>query len=242
MRLPNLPLLILLLALAACATQDRSLRHQSLGKQGGRGLPATLLVIAPDVRVSEISAGGVVEEVPDWTRQANGHLRASLDSIARELEVRTLDPPRLPADQQEMLDQHMALYDLVAGNAFRAGGDGDPAWAHKKRDFDYTLGPGLAFLPDQSGADAALFIVGADHISSGGRKAAMVFGAVFGVIIPGGVSYLTAGVVDLKSGDLLWLNYASNPATDLRQAKDADALLRQVFSTYPGRAGREDGR
>jgi hypothetical protein len=62
----------------------------------------------------------------------------------------------------------------------------------------------------------------------------MIVGALLGVVIPGGVSYLTAGVVDLKSGDLLWLNYEQDQGTDLREAKDADTLLRKVFSTYPG--------
>lgn len=235
----RLLILALLLGLTACATQDHALEHQRLRQGTMQTLPGRILFVEPDVRVSEISAGGVVEEVPDWSRMANGHLRAALAGISRELNLTVLPLPALPAAEQEVLAQHVALYDLVAGSAFQVGGLTEPAWEHKKKMFDYTLGPGLAFLAPSTGADAALFIVGADFISSSGRKAAMVVGALFGVVIPTGFSYLTAGVVDLKTGDLLWLNYQVAQTTDLRQASDADKLLRQVFASYPGmRTGR----
>lgn len=230
---------ILAAALAACATPDKALQHKSLRDKGSEAIPHKLLLIAPDVRVSEISGGGVVEEVPDWTRQANSHMRNTLSALARELKVETIAPPSLSSEQQEILEQHMALYDLVAGNAFFTGQNPDPAWAHKKQSFDYALGPGLAFLPELAGTDAALFIIGADYISNSSRKAAMFVGALLGVVIPGGISYLTAGVVDLKSGDLLWLNYELDQTTDLRQAKDADELLRKVFSSYPGQPAKQ---
>jgi hypothetical protein len=235
---PRLLTLFLLATLAACATPEKTLQHQSLRDKGAQPMPRKVLLIPPDVRVSEISAGGVVEEVPDWTRQANGHMRSTLSAIAGELKMEALAPPRLSPERQESLEQHMALYDLVAGNAFFAGRNTDPAWSHKKQAFDYSIGPGLAFLPEQAGTDAALFIIGADYISSSNRKAAMLVGALFGVAIPGGISYLTAGVVDLRSGDLLWLNYEVDQTTDLREAKDADGLLRKVFSTYPGQSVR----
>lgn len=237
--LNRLLMLILVAALAACAAPDRALQHKNLREKGSETIPRKLLLIAPDVRVSEISGGGVVEEVPDWTRQANGHMRDTLSALASELNLETTAPSGLSREQQETLEQHMALYDLVAGNAFFTGQNSDPAWAHKKQSFDYTLGPGLAFLPELTGTDAALFIIGADYISNSSRKAAMFVGALLGVVIPGGISYLTAGIVDLKSGDLLWLNYELDQTTDLRQAKDADALLRKVFSNYPGRAARQ---
>lgn len=225
---------VLLLLTAACAAPDRALKNKGLGQEGGKSLPKTLVVIPPDVRVSEISAGGVVEEVPEWTRKAKGLVRDSFTALARDLKVATLEPPPLPQDKQEQLDQHIALYDVVAGNAFYLGQNAHPAWAHKKENFDYTLGPGLSYLAEQSGADAALFIVGADFNSTSGRKAAMVVGALLGIVIPGGISYLTAGVVDLKTGDLLWLNYELDQSSDMREAKDADQMLRKVFKSYPG--------
>lgn len=230
----RLVLLALLLALAACAAPDHALKSKGLAEAGAKPLPNKLLLIPPDLRVSEISAGGVVEEVPEWTRAANGHLRASLEALIKDMRVTTLEAPKLPEDRQALLDQHIALYDLVAGNAFAMANNPDAAWEHKRRDFDYTLGPGLEFMAGESGADAALFIVGADYTSSSGRKAAMVVGALLGIVIPGGVSYLTAGVVDLKSGNLLWLDYQLDATSDMREAKDTDQLLRKVFSSYPG--------
>lgn len=232
----RLLLLALVFALGACATPDHSLKHKNLGAGGTRELPKKVLFIAPDVRIKEISAGGMVEEVPEWTQQSNSHVRSSFTSIARELELAVIAPPTLPAANQEVVDQHIALYDLVAGNAFHAVTHVDPAWTHKRQAFDYTLGPGLSFLGTDSGADAALFIVGADFVSTSGRKAAMVIGALFGVAIPMGFTYLTAGVVDLASGDLLWLSYEIDPSTNLRESKEADNLMRKLFAKYPGAA------
>lgn len=233
-------LLALLLGLAACAAPERALKSKGLG-DGGQALPKKLLFIPPDVRVSEISAGGVVEEVPEWTRKANGYMHDGFAALSRDLRMTTVEPPKLAKDQQDLLDQHIALYDVVAGNAFSMGRNPDAAWEHKRRDFDYTLGPGLAFMAEQSGADAAVFIVGADFNSTSGRKAAMVVGALLGIAIPGGISYLTAGVVDLKTGNLLWLNYELDQSSDMREAKDADQMLHKVFSSYPGLNGAAAG-
>ncbi len=62
-----------------------------------------------------------------------------------------------------------------------------------------------------------VFVVGTDHISSAGRKAAMVVGvistALLGVgYIPASVpAFVTAGVVGMRSGEVLWYSTQTHP-------------------------------
>jgi hypothetical protein len=56
---------------------------------------------------------------------------------------------------------------VTAHNMLLNGGD---AWSHKRKEFDYTLGPSLAFLKKKTGANAAIVLVGDDVISSGGER------------------------------------------------------------------------
>ena len=142
-------------------------------------------------------------------------------------------PPLAPADL-DMLDAHIGLYDRVAQSVFVYGRGEQAAWAHKKNEFDYTVGPGLAFLREQTGADAALIVLGSDFISSGGRKAAFAAGLLLGVVMPLGQSFITAGVVDLKTGDVQWMSFDSSSSMDSRQPADVDGLMRDLYRTWPG--------
>ncbi|MGS0272095.1 hypothetical protein ACUOIY_23210, partial [Escherichia coli] len=122
----------------------------------------------------------------EWSIQAKNNVRSAL---ANQISTKRLfDKLELPAnlttEEMTSLDEHVALYDIVGFNAFYYGRAEFDAWKHKRTDFDYTLGNGLKTLADKSGADAALFIVGEDNISSGGRKAARVFAAMLGVMLP----------------------------------------------------------
>ena len=87
-----------------------------------------------------------------------------------------------------------------------------------------------------------MFVVGADNISSGGRKAAMVATAIFAALIGvyvvpvGAPAFVSTGVVDLESGDILWLNYdLSVGSRDLRDAGDAAKMVSNIFDEFPGK-------
>ena len=104
---------------------------------------------------------------------------------------------------------------MIAGTAHEVITNGGAAWQHKASRFDYTLGDGLAFLTARSGADAGLIVIGAQSVASGGRIALSIFsvvtGAFTGLYVPmaGGGTFLTAGIVDLRTGDILGFNFDS---------------------------------
>ena len=197
-----------------------------------------LIALPLSVKVKEMSAGGITEEVGAWTEQAKGHIVASMRSgepFADKFELVPLG--ELPKDEQAVVDEHIALFEAVAGSAMRHTmiNPVDAAWKPKVQHFDYTLGPGLAFLRERTGAEYALILFGEDVISSEGRKVAFVAAALFGVGIPLGHSFMLAGIVELRTGNILWLNYTFSPGSEtFRERGDVDARLSELFVDYPG--------
>lgn len=197
--------------------------------------PKKVVLLPPQVFVFELSAGGVPTRMADWEATARANLIAAATRLARESGLFEVAPlPPLAAADLDTLDAHIGLYDRVAQSVFVYGRGDQAAWAHKKNEFDYTVGPGLAFLREQTGADAALIVLGSDFISSGGRKAAFAAGLLLGIAIPLGQSFITAGVVDLTTGDVQWMSFDASSSMDSREPADVDSLMRDLYKTWPG--------
>ena len=227
--------------LAGCAATPNASLHESIAGKTEQRMPRKMLLLPADIRVHEISAGGVVEKVDDWTISASNHAMKSVREIAGSKNL--FEPKEVPAladSDKQVLDQHLALYELVAASAdFSKSGPFAP-WRERAKNFDYTLGPGLRELAERSDLDAAVIVIGSDYISSSGRKATMALGilaaALTGVaVIPvGGTAYVSVGVVDLKSGNLLWFATSRGQTDDLRQEQQVRAVLEKLFTGYPG--------
>lgn len=133
--------------------------------------PKKVVLLPPQVFVFELSAGGIPTRMADWEATARNKLIAVATRLARESGLLQVLPiPPLAAADLDALDAHIGLYDRVAQSVFVYGRGEQTAWAHKKNEFDYTVGPGLAFLHEQTGADAALIVLESDFISSGGTS------------------------------------------------------------------------
>jgi hypothetical protein len=189
-----------------------------------------------------MSAGGVQEEVFEWSRKAEENIRSAL-LVSRGsgndcCVTRVVDSSSLTPGERERLEEHLALFSTVAANALWLDLPGNSAWRLKSEHFDYTLGSGLSFLKTSYGVDAGLIILGEDVVSSGGRKAMAVLGATVGVGVPIGHSILVGGLVDFETGDLLWLNRTvSYGGADLRDPASCLDLARKLMEDYPGKRG-----
>ncbi len=230
--------LLLLLTLTACNTVSTHRVHYTLlDKPQPKEAVYPVLLLPADISVKEMSASGLTQEVGSWCKEAKGHVDMALaesgDALGR---LRPVKLPALSEKEQELVEQYTTLYDTVAGAAiYYTRNSSGTAWEHKIDHFDYSLGPGLAFLAEKTGVERALIITGEDVISSGGRKAAFVVAAMLGVSIPLGHTVLIAGVVDLRTGDLHWLDYAvSLDSETLRDPDDVRNLLNGLFDSFPG--------
>lgn len=226
----------MLLILAGCSTPTTYLARP-LAEPAAPALPKRVLLVPPDVNVVEVTVGGIGEKDAEWSRQAADNLLASLRGQAGKGDLFELVVmPELSQEEKDAVDAHRAMFELVAASASEYGLSTYTFWKQRAAKLHYTVGPGLGFLAQKSGADAALFISAEDAVSTGGRLAVLAATIIlFGMpAITPGYSYLAAGIVDLASGNLLWHNFDWNIARrDLRKPQDADGLLTEVFSSFP---------
>jgi hypothetical protein len=196
--------------------------------------PIKVLLLPVDFDVLEMSASGIVEPVPEATLQAE----ASLEKSARQILVGTkrfqiIDMPDMSDAEKELLKEHMALYKLTANNAAQMVRLGGPAWKAKQKNFDYSIGDGLKFLIERSGADTAVVVAGAKMSASGGRVAMFILLAAAGVAIPLGGAQATGGLIDLDTGRILWLEDSAAFKGDLNEKLNADNAMKVLLGQYP---------
>ena len=239
-------LLVAALVLSGCATVPSSKVHYTI-KQDPNSRPLQQVVLLPvDVDVYEMTAGGVREEVPEWSSKAESNIRSALlvskDSGGKCCVTRRVDSSSLTPDEQKTLEEHLALFNTVTANVLWTSLPVNTAWHFKTEHFDYTLGDGLSFLKTKYDVDAGLIIVGEDVVSTAGRKTTAFVGAMFGVAVPLGHSVLIGGLVDFRTGDLLWMNHeVSAGGTDLRDPDSCLKLARSLTKDYPGlQSGNND--
>ncbi len=198
-------------------------------------LPKKVVVLPVNIEVIEVSAGGVEEKVPEWSKEASQSVFNALAAAIGKQGLKEQATPQFSGATAANLDEHLALYKLVVNTASRLG------WKHKIKRFDYSIGPGLRGVADNTGVDVAIMVYGRDSVSTAGRKARAVVGNIPIVnIFTGpapelGHSYIHVGVVDLRTGDLLWMNsnYREG-STNLRDPDDAAKMITEIFKWYPG--------
>ena len=224
--------LALAAGLAACA-QSSALVGKVVPAPRGESLD--VLLMPPDIELSEVTAAGLLEPKAAWTRTARRNVVAALDAVVADKRARMLRYPA-PSELEPYKDSHLQLVKLH-------GAVGQSILAHKylpvmalptKKDrFDWSLGRDVALLREDSEADYALFVFFRDSFSSGGRVAMIIVGALLGVTVPGGVQVGFASLVDLRSGNVVWFNRLVRQAGDLRDAQSARDATELLLSELP---------
>lgn len=184
-----------------------------------------------------------LEAIPDWTDAARRNLidaaRDSLRPAGLQLEVL----PDLTPQETALVRDHMSVAMLVVAEAAQYE---DNDWHRHRANFDRTLGDGLRFLHERTGADYALLIDGSQIRQSGGRLAMKWLGtlavAAAGVIVVapgGGGEILNVCLLDLNNGTVAWFNSTrtkngfGTAGADMRNAVKAQAVMRDLFAPYP---------
>lgn len=202
--------------------------------------PVRIVVFRPDVSVGSQSAGGMNEPNAEWTAQARVELVKSLETALNQRSGEMTMMPELEGADATLLANYRSLFKsvtdmVVAHRLFK--GNRLPTKLDK---FDWSLGPGVAKLAGVAGgrpADYGLFFLTNDSYGSAGRKALQVVGLLTGFGMPkSGIHTGYAGLVDLKSGDLVWINADLAMGGDVRDAEGAAKRVGQLLEDFPGRA------
>ena len=205
----------------------------------GFQLPAgevKILVFRPNVAVGEQTTGGMNEPSVEWTEAAKTHLIAALQRQQAARGTSLVMVPELEGEQNRMVADYTALFRTVAEAAFQHKMFPGNRLPTKKKEFDWTLGADAARLR-ALGGDYGLFFFTHDSYGSTGRKVAQILGAVMGMgLMSSGVHVGYAGLVDLKSGDLVWLNADLAMGGDVRTPDGAEKRVAQLLEEFPVKA------
>ncbi len=201
---------------------------------------ARILVFRPDVTVGAQSTGGLFEPRADWTEQARGHIGTALDQALPTLNAQIVRIQEPIGSDAQLLRDYSALFGAVSQSIINYQFFVGNRLETKKRDnrenvFEWTLGEGVRTLPGADQADYALFITTEDHYGSTGRKLLQIFAAAaVGVGVTSGLHAGYAGLVDLQTGNLVWINADFAMGGDVREADGAVRRVSQLLEDFPG--------
>ncbi|MBS0503257.1 MAG: hypothetical protein JSS55_05525 [Proteobacteria bacterium] len=226
------------LALAGAVVAVPAIAQEKAAVKPGFSLPADkpvrILVFRPDVKVGSQSAGGVVTPNAQWTASARRLLADAITAARPGGASDVVFMPELEGEDAMLLADYQALFSAVADTVLQHRlfkGDRLPT---KKTGFEYTLGPGVAKVAEKAGGDYALFVTTNDAFGSTGRKLLQLFAAgAVGVGVTSGEHIGYAGLIDLKTGDLVWINADYKMGGDVREADGAAKRARQLLEDFP---------
>ncbi len=188
-------------------------------------LQKRVVLIAPDVELGEVTAGGMTEPRADWSDRAAHSIEASIaQALAqRGIEVSTLETLSDPRDVQ------LAKLHSIVGLEILFHQMGLSKLPTKTSPLDWTLGPGTNDLRSRNGADYGMFVFVRDTYSSGTRKAMMMLG-----MATGGTQGAFVSLVDLRTGNIVWFNQLlTTGGGDLRDGSGAPAFTADLLKGAP---------
>lgn len=225
--------------LLACVATPAVAQEKSAIREG---LSTTTLIgqkivlFRPSVWVGEQSTGGIPEPNADWTQRSRALIEAELKRRQSDFNMAIVDEPDVLGDDAKALREHKALFNSVAESIkeyqfFK----GNRLPTRKNRAFAWTLGKGTSRIADMSGARYGLFISVNDQYGSFGRKMFQMLAAGFaGVGVKSGEHIGYAGLVELETGNIVWLNADGAMGGDVRTEEGVAKRVTQLLEDFPG--------
>jgi hypothetical protein len=228
-----------LIVLAALWATTASAQEKSGVREGFKAAQISgekIVLFRPDIAVGEQSTGGLPEPRAEWTETARLLMDAELREVQGRLANELVAMPETAGEDGEVIAEYQALFDTVSDAIIEYQFfPGNRLPTRKKGAFDWTLGPGTKRLAELSGARYALFITTTDYYGSTGRKLLQfAAAAVVGVGVSSGVHKGAAGLVDLETGHILWLNADMQMGGDVREVDGMQKRVGQLLEDFPG--------
>ncbi|NBW75014.1 MAG: hypothetical protein EBR34_04365 [Sphingomonadaceae bacterium] len=201
--------------------------------------PAKIILFRPSVKVGEQSTGGMFEPRAEWTAEARKNIEEALNARQKSLGHQVTYMLDVPGEKAQTVREYQALFGAVAQSVITYQFFAGNRLETKKRDnregiFQWSLGPGVQDLPGADKADYILFILTEDHYGSTGRKIfQFLAAAAVGVGVTSGLHAGYAGLVDAKTGNLVWINADNAMGGNVREADGAQKRVTQLLEEFP---------
>ncbi len=214
--------------------QEKSATREGFSTQSLSG--QKILLFRPSVWVGEQSTGGTPEPNADWTAQARELLNQELTRRQGEFSNELIIEPDMVGEDARIFSEHRALFSSVANSVvnyqFFAG---NRLPTRKNKPFEWTLGEGTKAIAEKTGAKYGLFVTTEDQYGSFGRKLFQFMAAgLVGVGVKSGEHVGYAGLVDLETGNLVWLNADEQMGGDVRTEEGMQKRVAQLLEDFPG--------
>lgn len=201
---------------------------------------ATILVFRPDISVGEQSTGGLNEPNVEWTETARALLTEELTKADVTNQHRFVFLPEYEGEDGKLVSNYRNLFKAVTNAVLTHKLFVGNRLPTKKQieSLEYNMGTGTRKLADLGGGQYGLFFYTYDSYGSAGRKAAQavgMLGCIIGacVIVPSGVHVGYAGLIDLQTGDLVWVNADGSMGGDVREEEGAQKRVSQLLEEFP---------
>ena len=224
----RLMIVVACLVAAACTTTNTKTAIAVKTPEAG----STVLLVKPDVELALLTTVGLSETRADWSQQGAENLQTALQTSVQSSAhtFHIVDPEAAMGGRTGQL---MRLHEAV-GASIMIFDYGFLRLPTKTAGFDWTLGSGANALAEEYDADYALFTFARGNYASGGRMAAAVVGAAFGVGIPMGSQQLFTSLVELETGRVIWFNVGvAGPHADMRNPEGAQTLVSEMMKDAP---------
>jgi hypothetical protein len=228
-----------LLAAALCMSAPLSAQEKTGIKSGFTLKPGTarIILMRPQIRVGAQSTGGMNEPNADWTQQARDNIALALRNAQTNVGNVVVNYDEGTSGEGPLSTDYSRLFGTVADSVIEYQFFvGNRLETKKRKDsFEWSIGTDLGKLRSLEGADYALFINTNDQYGSTGRKVLQVLAAMGGVAVTSGLHAGYAGLVDLRTGELVWLNADRQMGGDVRTSEGASKRVRQLLEGFPGK-------
>jgi hypothetical protein len=229
-------LLFLLLACAGAAAAASKNRVATDANGQPVHVSGSVVMIEPDIELSEVLAGGVQEPRREWSEHARQLYPTEVHRRLQAGGVQALPdydvPDTLPAETR--LGQVLRLNEAVSMSILSYTASGNQLATKPRNGLDWTLGPGVEELRKVTGADYALFTFIRDSYASSGRKALRIAGLLLlGGDVGGGSQVGVTTLVDLRTGQVVWFNYLARQTGDLRDEAGARKTVEDMLRGLP---------
>jgi len=232
-RIRSFVVLCTILMLASCvSTRVRTATDASGTTLHVRG---SVVLIDPDIELSEVATGGIQEPRREWTLTARRLYPDAVRELLAAHGAKLLADyhPAAAMPSSDRVRQLLLLHQAVASSILIHSQPGSEL-ANKQNRFDWTLGPGTQILQQATNADYGLFTYIRDSYTGSGRAAMRVIGALLlGGDIGGGQQIGLASLVDLRTGQVVWFNLLQADIGDLRDAAGARETTAHLLKDIP---------
>lgn len=228
-------------AVAIASTSISVAAQEKTGNKPGFTLApgtARIMLMRPTIWVGAQSTGGLAEPNADWTIQARDNIARALADAQAGLGNVVISYDEGSSGEGALVSEYSHLFGAVADSVIEYQFfSGNRLPTKKRKDsFDWSVGGGISGLKSLEGGDYALFINVHDEYGSTGRKILQIASILAGgASVWSGVHKGHAGLVDLKTGELVWLNADLEMGGDVRTPEGAAKRVKQLLEGFPGR-------